>query len=146
MKNTFILLSGLLVAPNALSQTDPDRTFTFAGKSIEVTAEHLQIIRQRIDAKDVQIMIQKPMTGKDARWILDYISFSEGMYSPSCKKLKLMETRHFDVEQDTDETKNITEAGQFDFIWKVQACENVHKYRVVNGKDMPSFLVYPIEL
>jgi hypothetical protein len=120
--------------------------FNLGGKEITVSDEMLQQLRDRIDAKDVEIKTHALVKKSDVRWILDYISLSEAVFSPDCEKVKLINTRKFNSESDNDDSGAQIEVGLFDYVWEIKVCDKQHNFRVVNQKGTSSFVVYALEL
>jgi hypothetical protein len=106
----------------------------------------LQELRDRIDAKGVEIKTHTLIKKSDVRWILDYISLSEVVFSPDCKKIKLIKTRNFDSNSDNDDSGAQIKVGLFDYVWEIKVCDTQHNFRVVNQKGSSSFVVYALEL
>lgn len=120
--------------------------FNINGKNLRLSDSRLIELRERWKGKENKIVVSSLLSKNDIQWSLDYISLIEDIYSKGCESLQVKKTRKFDEGADSDLTGNNVNPGLFDYIWEVQVCDIQRNYRLVNRKDHPSFLLYPLNL
>jgi hypothetical protein len=134
-------IAAFMVALGAVSCVNLQNAnrFTINGRNIELT-DGLLLEFRKSWAPGTSIVTVLPK--KDAQWTMDFIAITEGAArKPSCKSLSFEGKVTLEDKVDSFDGRALR-TGRFDELWRISACGQFKRYRVVNPQGTSELVVY----
>lgn len=116
-----------------------DNVFFINGRNIEAGPELLKELRSFWS--DSGGPFKTSLSLADVQWVHDYISITQGIRKPPCKRLKLLNIERRENKEDIVQGR-VIRSGLFDEQWTIDACGENYVYRVFNQEGSSELAVY----